>query len=88
MTEADGDVIAAFSMEQGDRIDLRPIDARPGDLGDQSFAWIDGAAFSNVSGQLRFADGILEGDVDGDGVADFEIGLTGVQTLLAASIWL
>jgi len=86
--EANGDVISDFSMEQGDRIDLRPIDADADDLGDQSFAWIGGAAFSSVSRQLRFADGILEGDVDGNGIADFQIGLGGAQTLSAALIWL
>ncbi|MBX9749807.1 MAG: hypothetical protein K5Q68_09355, partial [Roseococcus sp.] len=86
--EADGDVIADFSMEQGDRIDLRAMDAGADALGDQSFAWIGGTAFSGVSGELRFADAILEGDVNGDGMADFQIGLGGAPTLLAASIWL
>jgi Ca2+-binding RTX toxin-like protein len=86
--EADGDVIADFIMAHGDRIDLRPIDTNPDLAGDQAFAWIGGGSFAGVAGQLRFADGLLEGDVDGNGLADFQIGLSGVAALTAASIWL
>ena len=86
--EADGDVIADFTVADGDRLDLRPIDANQVSAGDQAFAWIGGAGFGGVAGELRFAGGILEGDVDGDGTADFQIGLNGVASLPAASIWL
>jgi Ca2+-binding RTX toxin-like protein len=86
--EANGDVISDFSVLQGDRIDLRGIDAVPSVPGDQAFVMIGDAAFSNVAGQLRFAGGVLEGDVTGDGVADFQITLTGVASLSAASVWL
>ena len=34
-------------------------------------------AFSGVDGQLRFAGGILPGDTNGDGKADFEIQIKG-----------
>jgi serralysin len=81
-------VIADFIAAQGDRIDLRPIDANTLVAGAQAFTWIGGASFGSVAGQLRFADGSLSGDVDGNGVADFQIGLTGVVSLTAASIWL
>jgi Ca2+-binding RTX toxin-like protein len=86
--EASGDVIADFSVAQGDRIDLRPIDANPGLSGNQAFAWIGDTEFGHVAGQLRFASGMLEGDVNGDSVADFQIGLSGVASLSAANIWL
>jgi hypothetical protein len=35
------------------------------------------ARFTGQAGQLRFEDGILMGDIDGDGWADFEIGIVG-----------
>lgn len=62
-----GDTIADF--ETGvDAIDLRPF-------GFDSF--IGGAEFSETAGELRFADGVLAGDLDGDGVADFAVTVQG-----------
>ena len=86
--EADGDVIADFNAVQGDRIDLRPIDTNPELTGDQGFAWIGSAVFGGVAGQLRFTGGVLEGDVDGNLTADFQIALSSVTSLTAANIWL
>jgi Ca2+-binding RTX toxin-like protein len=86
--EADGDAITDFSVADGDRLDLRPIDANQFSAGDQAFAWIGDMGFSGVAGELRFAGGILEGDVDGDGTANFQIGLNGTASLTAASLWL
>jgi Ca2+-binding RTX toxin-like protein len=86
--ETAGDVIADFTVAQMDRIDVRRIDANPGLAGDQPFVWIGDAGFGNVAGQLRFESGVLEGDVNGDNVADFQIGLTGVASLTTANIWL
>lgn len=31
------------------------------------------AAFTNVAGQLRYSSGVLSADVNGDGIADFEV---------------
>jgi Ca2+-binding RTX toxin-like protein len=85
---ADGDVIVDFVASQGDRLDLRLIDADAA-AGDQAFSFIGGAAFApGVPGQLRFAAGLLQGDVNGDGVAEFQVQMTGVTSLSAASIWL
>jgi ELWxxDGT repeat protein len=86
--EADGDVITDFSAPEGDWLDLRAMDADSALAGNQTFAWIGGASFSGVAGQLRFASGVLAGDVNGDGAAEFQIGMTGVASLTAASIWL
>ncbi len=86
--EANGDVIADFSVTQGDRIDLRAIDSNGALAGDQGFAWIGGAAFDGVAGQLRFDGGMLEGDMDGDGTADFQVHLAGVASLASNSVWL
>ena len=64
-----------------DQIDLRQIDANSVLTGNQAFAFIGAAAFGNVAGQLRLVSGansFLLGDVNGDGVADFEIAIIAV----------
>ena len=71
-----------------DRIGLAGIDADTGRPGDQGFAFVAGAAFSGDAGELRFAGGVLAGDVDGDRDADFEIALLGVGRLSAGDILL
>ena len=87
--DADGDVITDFRRSQGDRIDLRPMDADPDQPGDQAFTFIGGSAFTPDSGpQLSFEDGILAGDFTQDGVADFQITLEGVTSLRVGDIWL
>jgi len=68
-----------------DLIDLASADADIGTAGNQTFAFIGNAAFSNTAGELRyFDDGTdtwIQADYDGDGAADFEIVLSGVLTL-------
>ena len=70
---------AIFGFQSGlDQIDLRQIDANSTLAGNQSFAFIGAAAFGNVAGQLRLiagANSFLLGDINGDGVPDFEIAL-------------
>jgi serralysin len=80
-----GDQITDFT--RGDRIDLRMIDAVAGGA-DSKFAYIGGGAFTGVAGQLRYADGLLQGDTNGDGIADFAVVLTGAPGLTAADILL
>jgi Ca2+-binding RTX toxin-like protein len=74
------DIILDF--ESGlDRIDLSRIDADSHAAGDQAFRWIGAAAFAGAgaasAGELRAyeRDGawIVEGDVDGDGIADLVV---------------
>jgi hypothetical protein len=87
--EASGDVIMDFSRGQGDRIDLRPMDADITQAGDQAFAFIKGAPFTpGVAGQLRYTGGVLAGDLNGDGVADFQIAMDASVALRASDIWL
>jgi Ca2+-binding RTX toxin-like protein len=61
-----------------DRIDLSRIDANANSDGNQAFSWIGSNAFSGSAGELRTyeADGyrLVEGDTDGNGLADFVIG--------------
>lgn len=76
-TAAARDTIADFML--GDRIDLTRIDADTTNAAgtNDAFAFIGSAAFT-AAGQLRATDQgggnwLLEGDVDGDGVADLAI---------------
>jgi serralysin len=64
------DVIEDF--ETGDKIDLS---------GAGNFTYIEGDAFNGMAGELRFANGVLYGDVDGDSTADFAIKVKGVNML-------
>jgi hypothetical protein len=48
-----------------------------GTAGNQAFKFIGATAFSGVDGQLRFAGGVLQGDVNGDRTADIEIRVVG-----------
>jgi Ca2+-binding RTX toxin-like protein len=64
-----------------DRIDLSRIDANSVAAGDQAFAWIGANAFSHTAGELRAENlngmgWFLEGDTDGNGLADFVVMLT------------
>ena len=82
------DVITDFSQAQGDRVQLAAIDAIPGGA-DDKFAFIGTAAFSGTAGELRYrheagtGDTLVEMDVDGDGVRDMTIRLTGTHDLVA-----
>jgi serralysin len=84
---AQHDVINDFDPLR-DTIDLSGIDAKVGRVGDQAFKFIGAAAFSDKAGELRYKKGILSGDVDGDGVADLQIELSGAPMLQAADILL
>lgn len=83
-TSSTRDVITDFTP--GDLIDLAAIDANTAPPGNQAFAWRGELAFNGHAGQLRFAGDnapghandrtIVEGDVNGDRAADFQIELT------------
>ena len=87
-TAAARDVITDFSHGQ-DTIDLGGINANSHRRGNQDFHFVGEAAFSGRSGQLHFtmieeagtADDrtIIEGDVNGDRIADFQIEVSGIH---------
>lgn len=82
------DVITDFT-HLSDKIDLSTIDANGALAGDAfTFLATKGAAFTGVAGQVRWFESgskiIVEGDVNADKVADFQIQLTGLVTLTAA----
>ena len=64
-------------VEGLDKIDLATIDANRGAAGDQAFSFIGTNGFSGTAGELRFeVAGILttvQGDVNGDSMADLQI---------------
>lgn len=64
----------------GDHIDLSAIDASTTHSGNDAFTFIGEAVFNHVAGELHVtgagSNWIVEGDVDGDGVADFAIAVT------------
>jgi len=75
-----------------DRIDLAAIDANAQTAGNGIFSFVGDRPFSAQSaGQLRYdasANGLmLKADVNGDGVADFQIELVGVTSLVAANFF-
>jgi len=76
------DLITDFT-HASDRLDLKAIDANSKAAGDQAFTFqaTAGAHFTGVAGQLHYvvsgANTIVEGDINGDKIADFQIQLTG-----------
>lgn len=70
-----------------DRIDLRSIDANINLRGDQAFNFIGTGSFTGQAGQLHMVNGVVSGDVNGDGIADFEIKVLNV-TLSATDFYL
>jgi len=83
------DLIVDFNAAEGDKIDVRLIDANPVVPGIQAWTYVAGD-FTGVAGQLRFdaTEHLLLFDRDGGGQADFQIALPGVtafsQTNLVA----
>jgi Ca2+-binding RTX toxin-like protein len=90
-TGAGADRITDF-VNYVDKVDLRGIDANSAVAGDQAFSWIGTAAFSGTAGELRWlfdgTDTGLQGDITGDGAADFEIVFTGSLTLFGTDFYL
>lgn len=88
-TTAACDVIRDFISLDGDRINLQPVDANALVGGDQAFTLIGTSAFDgHTAGQLRYevigGNTYVQGDTNGDGVADFWIQLDGLHTLSSA----
>jgi len=90
------DVITDF-VGSFDKIDLFTLDARTGS-GNQAFKFIGIHAFHHKAGELRYFKHddvapindktIIQGDVNGDGKADFEIALSGLHVLHATDFFL
>ncbi len=72
-------------LQGTDRVGLSQIDANTTTSGNQAFSFVSSSAFSNVAGELRQsasgANTLIQGDVNGDGAADFSILLKGTYSL-------
>lgn len=88
------DVITDFTHADGDVINLNAIDANVSVGGTQAFNFIGTDSFHGVAGELRVKssgiNALVQGDVNGDGVADLEILLLNVNptTLTAGDFML
>jgi serralysin len=71
-----------------DMIDLRSIDANANLAGDQAFDFIGAGSFSYTAGELNFQNEFLSGDINGDGIADFQVYLAGVSLILESDFLL
>ncbi|MEM7506121.1 MAG: hypothetical protein AAF415_05200 [Pseudomonadota bacterium] len=82
------DFIADFVVGE-DVIRLTNIDADTGTGGNQAFTFIGFSAFSGTAGELRISRSVandltlVRGDVDGDGVQDFDLEVSGAPILSA-----
>jgi len=86
------DMILDFSSRQKDRLDFKGIDANAKAAGNQAFSFIAKESFSKKAGELRLEKSLggatVQGDVDGDGKADFSVYLKGVSSLAKADFLL
>ena len=87
-TRTGSDVILDFDTAEGDRLSLAPMDARSGTAdSNEAFRFIGTNAFSGSQGQLRYdvinGNTWVQGDTDGDKLADFVVRLDGQHTLTA-----
>ena len=74
------DRILDFNPRQGDRLGINAVLGMSDSLAGQGWTYIANAAFSGSAGELRFADGLLQGDLNGDGAANLQIQLDGINT--------
>ncbi|MEZ5774812.1 MAG: M10 family metallopeptidase C-terminal domain-containing protein [Hyphomicrobiaceae bacterium] len=91
------DIIKDFTHLRDD-INLRPIDANPFAAGNQAFHWRGTGGFTGAKGDLHYKVfnrpgsandmTIVEGDLNGDRKADFQIELTGIKVLSPADFML
>ncbi len=82
------DEIVDFSHLEGDKIDLSTIDANTHRGGNQRFHFIGSETFKHHQqnhprdvGMLRYSHDVVQGDVNGDGRADFEISIENFAAL-------
>ncbi|SEI19076.1 M10 family metallopeptidase C-terminal domain-containing protein [Tardiphaga sp. OK245] len=85
------DLITDFTAGY-DRIDLAGIDAQSGTAGIDAFTFMGASAFGGMAGQLGYffdiARGVtvLQGDVNGDRIADFAIDIAGSISLTVSDL--
>ena len=83
ITSSTRDVIKDFSKSEGDKIDLRTIDAKVGGTNNDAFSFVSKAPpEGSGNGKLWYLSGVLYGSTDNDKAAEFsiEVNLTGIST--------
>jgi VCBS repeat-containing protein len=87
-TAAHSDVIFDFQeTANGDRIDLSAIDANSSLVNDQAFAFVTAQTTGVVAHSVTWYEDtahnatVIQADINGDGVADMQITLTGLHSL-------
>ena len=94
--DAEIDTVMDFSQTQGDRLDFRGLKEHSLFRGGErlSFLATEGAAFTNVKGQVRYEQNedkdetYVQVDLDGNGAADFQVTLDDSLTLTNADLLL
>jgi probable HAF family extracellular repeat protein len=91
------DIITDFQLGM-DHIDLADIDANATRAGDQAFKFIGTQGFGGKAGELHYQTfdqtgtandiTVISGDINGDRIADFEIGLAGIVNLTSSDFLL
>jgi Ca2+-binding RTX toxin-like protein len=80
------DTIMDFVSGSNDRISLESIDANSSTQANDAFSFIGTGAFTSVAGQLRYevqgGSAHVLGDVNGDAIADFELILNNVLSVV------
>lgn len=88
----DTDQIDDFDRSEGDRINLSAIDANTVAAGNQAFTFVGMLGFSGTAGEVHVVTGktgmALQGDVNGDRIADFTIVLDDAPVLIASDFLL
>jgi Ca2+-binding RTX toxin-like protein len=75
----DRDVIVDFKGKKGDRLGISTVNSATGLFGESGWTYIGSASFTGQTGELRFSNETLKGDINGDGIADLKIRLEGVS---------
>ena len=81
------DEVDGFSTSEGDKLDFTSLDANPLTAAVDPFKFIGSAAFSaDATGEIRFADGVLQGSQNAQGTPDFEVRMVGVDELRSVDL--
>jgi Ca2+-binding RTX toxin-like protein len=87
--QSTSDVVFGFSRTQGDKLDFSGFDADPATSAHDAFRFVGSSAFSGRIGELRVemvgGAWLVQGDLDGDRVADFVLNVSTDQPFTAAA---